>query len=256
METTVITTKNTTSRRAAVNGLAIIGFIVLIILGMALAVYAASFVPKAVSKIGGAAVYLSSVFTGDTDAPSTLEVVTPGTTVPFGDATSTLVVVGSDATTTVTTTTSVPQAPVAGTPVITRVEVGTTPAQLYGLPDLAVENVTTGYLTSSNTNTFRSSNRVPDGERGAVKFTVVNRGTNASGRFDFEAELPTSRSFTYNSSAQRSLLPGERIDYILGFDQARSGDDREITITVDPDRDISESSESNNDRSVTVDIEN
>lgn len=253
METTTIRTTSGTGRRAAVNGLAIVGFIVLVIIGMALAVYAARFVPKAVSNIGSAAVYLSSqVFTdqGDTDL-----VVVPATeTVPFGDD---IVVATTTATTTVTTVT--PTTPVTnprpGTPVTTVVQVGTGPANYYGLPDLVVENVTTGYLTSSDTSTFRSSNEVPDGKRGAVKFTIANRGTNISERFDFEVELPTSRSYTYKSRSQQTLRPGERIEYVLGFDQAREGNDRTITITVDADRDINESNESNNDRSVTVDIQ-
>lgn len=251
METTTIRTTSGAGRRAAVNGLAIVGFIVLVIIGMALAVYAARFVPKAVSNIGSAAVYLSSqVFSdqGDTDL-----VVVPSTeTVPFGDD----AVATTTATTTTTVTPTTPANPQPGTPVTTVVQVGTTPANYYGLPDLVVENVTTGYLTSADTSTFRSSNEVPDGKRGAVKFTIANRGTNISERFDFEVELPTSRSYTYKSKSQQTLRPGERIEYVLGFDQAREGNDRTITITVDADRDIDESNESNNDRSVTVDIEN
>jgi hypothetical protein len=253
METTTIRTTSGTGRRAAVNGLAIVGFIVLVIIGMALAVYAARFVPKAVSNIGSAAVYLSSqVFSneGDTD----LVVVPPTETVPFGD--DIVVATTTAATTTTAVTPTTPANPQPGTTVTTVVQVGTGPANYYGLPDLVVENVTTGYLTSSNTNTFRSSNEVPDGERGAVKFTIANRGTNISERFDFEVELPTSRSYTYKSKSQQTLRPGERIEYVLGFDQTREGNDRTITITVDADRDIDESNESNNDRSVTVDIEN
>lgn len=252
METTTIRTTSGTGRRAAVNGLAIVGFIVLVIIGMALAVYAARFVPKAVSNIGSAAVYLSSqVFSdeGETD----LVVVPPTETVSFGDD----VIV---ATTTATTTATVPATPVTNprpgtqTTVITTVT-GTAPAAYSGLPDLVVENVTTGYLTSADTSTFRSSNEVPDGKRGAVKFTVANRGTNVSSRFDFEVELPTTRGYTYKSKSQQTLRPGERIDYVLGFDQAREGNDRTITITIDAGDDIDESNERNNDRSVTVDIE-
>jgi hypothetical protein len=252
METTTIRTTSGTGRRAAVNGLAIVGFIVLVIIGMALAVYAARFVPKAVSNIGSAAVYLSSqVFSneGDTD----LVVVPAPETVPFGDD---VVVATTTATTTVAVTPTAPVTnPRPGAPVTTVVQVGTGPANYYGLPDLVIESVTTGYLNSADTSTFRSSNEVPDGKRGAVKFTIANRGTNISERFDFEVELPTSRSYTYKSKSQQTLRPGERIEYVLGFDQAREGNDRTITITVDADRDIDESNESNNDRSVTVDIE-
>lgn len=252
METTTIRTTNSSGRQAALNALAIVGFIVLVIIGMALAVYAARFVPTAVSNIGSAAVYLSSqVFPADDDTD--LVVVPPVETVPFGDDP---IVASSTPTTTPETTPAAPVTnPRPGAPVTTVVQVGANPANYHGLPDLVVESVQTGYLTSSNTSSFRASNEVPDGERGAVKFTVANRGTNISERFEFEVELPTTRRYTYNSRTQQTLRPGERIEYVLGFDQTREGNDRTITIDVDPDDDIDESNESNNDRSVSVDIE-
>ena len=254
METTTIrTTTRSGSRQAAVNALAIVGFIVLIIIGMALAIYAATFVPSALSRVGSAAVYLSSqVFPsgeGDTD----LVVVPPTETVPFGDDAE---VATSTPTTTPATGGTVTTNPRPGTPTTTVIPVQV-PASTnyYGLPDLVIENVQTGYLSSSNTSSFRASSRVPDGERGAVKFTIANRGTNVSGRFDFEVELPTTRGYTYSSRTQQSLRPGERIEYVMGFDQTREGNSRRIEITVDQDDDVRESNESNNDRSVTIDIE-
>lgn len=251
METTTIRTTSGSGRQAALNALAIVGFIVLVIIGMALAVYAARFVPTAVSNIGSAAVYLSSqVFPADEDTD--LVVVPPTETVPFGDAP---VVATSTPTTTPATTPAAPATPRPGTPVTTVVQVGGTPLNYSGLPDLVVENVQTGYLTSSNTSSFRASNEVPDGERGAVKFTIANRGTNISDRFEFEVKLPTTRTYTYNSRTQQTLRPGERIEYVLGFDQTKDGNNRTITIDVDPDDDINESNESNNDRSASVDIE-
>lgn len=256
METTTIKTTQTGSRQAAVNGLAVVGFIVLIILGMAFAIYAASFVPKAVSQIGAAAVYLSSSFSGADDAD--LEVV-PTETVPFGnDVTTSTSTATTTVTTTVVTTPGQAPAPAAGQTVTTTYPTGGTfvPATLTGLSDLTVEITATGYLTSSNTNSFVKSNTVADGKRGAVKFAIINRGTNTSGTFEFTAKLPTtSSSFTFNSAKQQSLKPGERIDYVLGFDRTKSGDDREIRITVDSDKDVNESNENNNTDSVTVDIE-
>lgn len=252
METTTIRTTSGGGRQAALNALAIVGFIVLVIIGMALAVYAARFVPATISRIGSAAVYLSSqVFPADEGTD--LVVVPPTETVPFGEGP---VVASSTPTTTPATTATDPVTnPRPGTPVTTVVQVGTAPANYYGLPDLVVENVQTGYLTSSNTSSFRASDEVPDGERGAVKFTIANRGTNISDRFEFEVKLPTTRAYTYNSRTQQTLRPGERIEYVLGFDQTKDGNNRTITIDVDPDDDIDESNESNNDRSVSVDIE-
>jgi len=254
METTTIrTTTRSGSRQAAVNALAIVGFIVLIIIGMALAVYAATFVPSALSRVGSAAVYLSSqVFPAD-DGDTDLVVVPPTETVPFGDDAD---VATSTATTTTTTGGTAPVNPRPGTPTTTVIPVQVPASTNYhGLPDLVIEDIQTGYLSSSNTGSFRASSRVPDGERGGVKFTIANRGTNVSGRFDFEVELPTTRGYTYNAKTQQSLRPGERIEYVMGFDQTREGDNRRIEITVDQDDDVNESNESNNDRSVTIDIE-
>lgn len=254
METTTIKTTTTDNRRAAVNGLAVVGFIVLVILGMALAVYAARFVPVTINRIGAAAVYLSSeIFPAGDEAD--LEVVPPET-VPFGDDTaSSTPATSTPATpdTTVVTGTGTTQ---AGTPTTTVIPVQV-PASVnyYGLPDLAIENVRTGYLTAANTDTFRAADEVPDGKRGAVKFTIVNNGTNVSDRFEFEAKLPTTRTYTYTSKAQKGLRPTERIEYTLGFDQAKEGNNRTITIEVDQDDDIDESNERNNSRSVTIDIE-
>lgn len=257
METTTIkTTHESGSRRAAVNALAIVGFIVLVIIGMVLAVYAARFIPTALSNIGSAAVYLSSqVFPADEDGD--LVVVDEGETVPFGDDASVATTTETAPTPTPTTPTTPDTTPRPGTPTTVVVPVQVPASTNYhGLPDLVVESMVTGYLSSgSDTDSFRSSNEVPDGKRGALKFTIVNRGTNISGRFEFEAELPTTRSYTYNSRTQQTLRPGERIEYVLGFDQAREGENRTITVTVDPDDDIDESNERNNERSVTIDIE-
>lgn len=253
METTTITTQTTSpTRRVAVNALAVVGFVVLIILGMALAVYAATFVPKAITRLGGAAVYLSSVFVPTEEA--TLEVVAPVAVVPFPDA--------STATSTPEVETPVqpaqaPRAVTQGTPTTTTYPVGTVvtqPAVLSGLSDLTIAITAKGYLTSSDTASFIKGDSVPSGARPAVKFTITNAGTNLSGRFTFKAPLPTSSTYTFTSDSQDSLLPGEHIDYVLGFDRARTGDSRDMTITVDPDNLIVEANERNNSDSITLDI--
>lgn len=254
METTTIKTTSTDSRRAAVNGLAIVGFIVLVIIGMALAVYAARMVPSALSRVGSAAVYLSSQIFPAEEGDTDLVVVPSEETVPFGD--DALVATSTEVTATPTqpTTGSTPVRPGTPTTVVVPVQVPAS-TNYYGLPDLVVENVITGYLNTSSTDSFRASDEVPDGKRGAVKFTVINRGTNVSDRFEFEVKVPTTRSYTYNSKSQQALRPGERIEYVLGFDQAKEGTNRTITIDVDPDDDINESNENNNTRSVRIDIE-
>lgn len=258
METTTIKTTRTGTPGAAIQALAVVGFVALIIAGMALAIYAARFVPAAVSNIGSAAVYLSSQIFPNGDGDADLVIVPPTDVISFGDDTTTGT---STATTTVTTpvatttpTGTTPTQPGTPTTVVVPIQV---PASVnyHGLPDLVIEDVRTGYLTSANTSSFRASNVVPGGERGAVKFAVVNRGTNVAGSFRFEAELPTSPSYTYKSSAQQALRPGERIEYVLGFDRTRTGDNRTITIEVDSRDDVTESNERNNTRTITIDIE-
>ncbi len=255
METTT-TPLTSPARRLAINALAVVGFIVLIISGMGLAIYAATFVPKVAGGLGSAAVYLSSVFVPQ-ETPAGLEVVTAGTSVPFATPTP----LSDTATTTVFAPSPVPATLPAGlraggtTSTTYKAGTGTTSAQtLFGLPDLTVTSLVTGYLTSADTASFIKSSTVPSGLRGAVKFTITNIGTNASGRFDFIATLPTSRSYTFTSDPQDSLLPGERIDYILGFDRTSSGTKQTISVLVDSNNAVAESNNSNNSASATVDI--
>lgn len=255
METTTIKTTQTNDRRAAINGLAIVGFIVLLFIGMALAVYVARFVPTAISNVGSAAVYLSSQVFSPNGDDADLVVITEPETVPFGEDEDTETETATTTPTSPTTGTGT-ENPRPGTPTTVVVPIQVPAATNYhGLPDLVIEDIQTGYLTSSNTNTFRASNEVPDGERGAIRFTIANRGTNISDRFDFEVELPTTRSYTYKSKAQQSLRPNERIQYVLGFDSAREGNNRTITIEVDTGNDVTESNERNNTRDVSIDIE-
>lgn len=251
METTTIKTTRTGQHGAAINALAIVGFVALIIAGMALAIYAARFVPTAVSNLGSAAAYLSSQIFPGGDGDTDLVVVPPVDTVPFPDTEPATTTATTTPAATTTTPVVTPQPP---TTVVVPIQV---PASVNytGLPDLVIENVQTGYLTSANTNSFRASREVPDGERGAVKFTIANRGTNVAGSFRFEVELPTSPSYTYRSSTQQSLRPDERIEYVLGFDRTRTGDNRTISIEIDSRDDVPESNERNNTHSVRIDIE-
>jgi len=255
METTTIKTTQTTDRRAAVNGLAIVGFIVLLFIGMALAVYAARFVPVALSGVGSAAVYLSSQVFSPNGEDADLVVVPPTDTVPFGD--ESIVATSTPETAAVFPTSGTGATnPQPGTPVTTIIPIQVPASTNYsGLPDLVIEDIRTGYLTSSDTDTFRASDEVPDGERGAIRFTIANRGTNVSDRFEFKVQLPTTRSYTYTSKTQQALRPNERIQYVLGFDKTKDGTNRIISIEIDSGDDVRESNENNNDRDVSIDIE-
>ncbi len=257
MEMTTTTTISRDPRRmAALHGLAVVGFITLIVLGIMLAIYSARFVPMAVSRVGSAAVYLSQVFTPA--SKSDLQVVPQ---VPFD---TNGVVSTSTATTTDNSTTVISPllgnkpAPVANTPgpktTTTINPGGASTAPLSGLPDLAVTITQTGYLTGPSTDDFVAGNTVPTGTNPAVKFSITNVGTNVSGTWNFSANLPTSNSFTYTSNPQQSLRPGERIDFTLGFNQAQGGN-RTITITADPSNQIVESNEGNNSAAQSITIQ-
>ncbi|MFM2330932.1 MAG: hypothetical protein RLZZ26_439 [Candidatus Parcubacteria bacterium] len=248
---TNMNTESTSSpvRQVATNGLAVVGFVALVTAGLWLAVYSTRFVPVVVNRIGAAAVYLGSVFTPASG--STVSVVptpTSTTTIPFGtDSTSgTGATASIPATTTTTAVATTPvKTPVKPAPVKNPVSTGSTGTDTYqisgtaktapyGDPDLAVAVVSTGYLTQASTDSFVASTTVPLGDRAAVHFTVTNIGTNWSGTWTFSASIPTRPAYTFHSPVQQSLAPGDSVDYTLGFDQAVTGPNQVITITIDP----------------------
>ncbi|HUQ30464.1 MAG TPA: CARDB domain-containing protein [Candidatus Paceibacterota bacterium] len=253
------TNQNTpdTGRAAATNGLAVVGFIALVLGGMWLAVYSARFVPAAVSKLGAAAVSLTQIFN---PAPASISVIpTATTTISFGGETAT----STPATTTPPVVTPTPKptpaptpapgpsttttAPISGTP--------GTPAALYGFPDFVTSITVVGYLTGTSGDSFVGGTTVPSGARPAVKFTVRNAGTNATGPWRFTAVIPTKSAYTYTSDLQQNLNPGESIDYTLGFDEADRGSNKTITINADADHAIADTNFNNNSASASVTIE-
>lgn len=260
METVTKTTSTEVTsdknRRAAVNGLAVVGFIALVFVGITLAIYAARYVPETVARLGAANVYFSSIFGGD-DNGEDLEVV-PGEEVPFPSEDESNVdndnvpSLDEDKDETpakpATPTTSRPT-----TPTVIQVPI-TVPVAPYGKADLSVRLIATGYLRSANTSSFVSDNEVPEGERPAVKFRVTNIGTNNSGAWNFKAKLPTTSSYTYESKNQASLAPNQYVDFTLGFDRPKDGE-QTITITIDSEDDVNESNERNNTLSIDIEVE-
>lgn len=251
MEITTTTINQKPGRRAAVNALAIFGFIALIIIGIGLAIYTARYAPKVGSKLNGAAVSLSSIFHRDSNDAS-LEVVTATSTLPFDDAsTATSTLTTDTATSTAGTKTSTGG---TGTVIKYRTVTTTTTVAPYGDPDLTISITDVGYLrTKNDTDTFVASNSVSSGRDGAVKFTVKNVGTNVTGSWKFQAILPTSSSnTTFNSPTQDSLKPGESVDFVLAFQHSKSSNSRDITIKVDSGKNVDESDEGNNTDSDSI----
>ncbi|OYV63149.1 MAG: hypothetical protein B7X03_02980 [Parcubacteria group bacterium 21-58-10] len=243
---------HTPTRQAAVNSLAVVGFIALIIFGVSLAIYSARYVPSAVGRLGAAAVSLSQIFTS-APAPSLSVVPTASTTIPFGEASSSI--------STSITSPAVPPAkhvPVtAGAETSNVFPLGTTTTAVAvpnGLPDLITTINAIGYLATSSANSFVASSTVPAGSRPAVTFTIKNAGTGVSGPWRFSASIPTQTAYIYRSQLQQPLNPGDSIDYTLGFDQANKGAGQTISITANYDHLVTESNFNNNSASATTTI--
>ena len=240
------------SRPAALHSLAAVGFVTLVSLGVWLAVYSTRFVPQAVGRIGAAAVYLGSVFT---PAPhASLSVVpTASTTIPFDGATTTAP--AAIAAMTTARAEAPAAAPAAGKEATSTAPLGgASPAALSGLPDLVAHIDAVGYLATSSADSFVASSTVPAGSRPAVKFSIKNIGTNATGAWRWSASIPTSSDSIYQSAAQQSLNPGDYIEYTLGFDQANPGTSQMISVTANFDHAVTESTTNNDSASVQVKI--
>ena len=242
---------HTQTRQAAINGLAVVGFIALVAAGIWLAVYSTRFVPVVVNNLGAAAVYLGQVFNrGDDPTLSVVPTPSASTTIPFDTATT-----STDTAPTPTPSPSKPVATSAGTKTSGTYPIsGTAPAVLSGLPDLTITVSALGYLTTTSADSFVAASSVPDGERPAITFTVKNIGANWSGTWRFKASLPTRTSFTFESQPQQSLAPGDSIDYTLGFDRADAGTAQPISVVVNSDNTVTESNTNNNRISLTITI--
>ena len=236
--------------QAAINGLAVVGFVALVIAGIWLAVYSTRFVPDVVNRIGAAAVYLGSVFNpADEPTLSVVEAPTASTTISFGDSSSTT-------STTATQSRTNPVKTTAGERTSSVYQIGgvTNTGVLSGLPDFVVSIDSVGYLASTSADSFVATSTMQSSNRPAIKFTVKNIGTNKSGEWRFSASIPTQSSYLYYSPFQQSLNPGDSIDYTLGFDQPIAGSNKMISVTANFDHAIGESNTNNNSASASVTI--
>jgi len=124
------------------------------------------------------------------------------------------------------------------------------------IPDLKVTVLATG-VVDKTTNDFTPSVAVGENDRAAIRFEVRNVGTKSSGIWSFIIDLPIS-SGTYvfrSDSNQRSLNPGERIEYTLGFDSInRTNDTIEAIINIDTERRVAETNRENNTASAVIEI--
>ena len=245
---------NPFARRAAVTGLAIVGFITLVGAGMWLAIYSARYIPPAMSGLGAAAVYLGSLLTPD-HAPTLSVIPSASTTIPFDNEISTAPAALSPNTSTTPIVPTPKAAPVTpGLATSNTYQMGGGTSSLIGLPDLIVSIDAVGYLATSSVESFVTATSVPSGIRPAVRFTVKNSGTNIAGAWRFSASIPTRTVYFYQSPPQQALNPGDHIEYTLGFDQANTGANQMVSVTANFDHAVVESNTNNNSASAQLTI--
>ena len=116
---------------------------------------------------------------------------------------------------------------------------------LYGLPDLSVRILETGII-NRYTGLFGASSYISSSDRVGIKFEVSNIGTNVANSWRFNASLPTNPYQLYPGGVQNPLYPGDKIQFTIGFDNIQQRSGNQVTINIDPDNTIIESSESNN----------
>ena len=254
----------TPARQAALTGLAVIGFIALVVLGLWLAVYAARSIPVIGDGIGAAATYIGAMFTPEPE-PGLAVVPSASTTIPFGGtasstpaATSTS---ASPATGAPVPTTPRPAAPAPiyyrtvqttyPTPGSTAIEV---PRTYSGLPDLIISSISVGYIDSDGD--FVADSSIRRNQELAAEILVVNTGTNKTGSWKIKVTVPTEDSRTSSETdTMQSLEPNQPlpITLILSRGDPRVGTNQ-ITVVVDSDKDVAESNENNNTDSASITV--
>lgn len=112
-----------------------------------------------------------------------------------------------------------------------------------GTADLRVTVSAVGIVDDGR---FRAQERMGVGDRAAVSFTVTNVGTKETGAWTFAASVPTRDGHHFRSDLQPTLLPGDRMEYVLSFRNIREGTRVPLYIHVDPTNVVHEFSEFNN----------
>lgn len=224
------------NKGGAKKSVALIGFIVVAVLGIAIAIYASRFVPGALSGLAGAGAYVSNLFILEDEDGTSVVVEEPEEETPVEEPEA-------------PTATSTPTTPRPTTPR------PVTPAY-SGLSDLTVNITAVGYCTTGAQNSLVPSSYVPDNARyGGVRFTVTNIGTNISGPWAFEIETASSPSDTYEYAGQASLAPGQSTIGTMCFPRGTRANEGEVTVMVDSQNRVVEGNERNNEASEDLEIE-
>lgn len=123
-----------------------------------------------------------------------------------------------------------------------------------GPADLAV-NIDEVGIIDPETEEFVATSTYTTSDRIAVRFSVQNVGGERYDRqWNFRAVLPVQPQVTsnmYDSSAQRPLGPGDRVEYTLGFDRA-DREERDFVININPENRLRDANDDNNIDRVTI----
>lgn len=117
--------------------------------------------------------------------------------------------------------------------------------------DLVIRIIDVGIMNSNNQ--FYYSNFLTRNDKVAVKFEIQNIGSQNTGNFRFNANLPTQTADVYQSNTENSLAPGETRQYTIGFNNAITGNST-VSFRVDSDNNVSENDENNNYASRTINV--
>jgi hypothetical protein len=112
-----------------------------------------------------------------------------------------------------------------------------------GTADLHVRVTSVGFDDEGR---FRAQERIRVGDRAVVSFTITNMGTKETGAWIFSAFLPVGEGYHLRSKPQPTLLPGDRMEYTLSFEDIREGNRVPLYIHADPMNTLRELSELNN----------
>lgn len=103
------------------------------------------------------------------------------------------------------------------------------------LNNLSVEILKIGLQEfDGNKNIFSERRTFLPTKRNAVVFEIENQGQSESGPWKFEARLPTKKGEIFHSPTQVPLKPGNKIRFILGFENVDPKKQNNFSIKIRP----------------------
>lgn len=172
--------------------------------------------------------------TGETSADAVKPPVKPSTNANTGNTSSNATTGGLNGT---FQTSQIEQIPGTG--------VANAASNPNGNIDLTANILETGYIDKT-TLAFVAAKEVKPDQRAAIRFEIVNLGSKAAKDWTFAAVLPTFPGYIFQSNTQQTLMPGDRVQFTLGFDSIIKKAENEFVINVDPLGSVQETNKNNN----------